>query len=321
MPNIFLDSGSPTLYNTMIRKNKGSGAMGASIEDRKSDDFSFIKTKEYKDYRENYFQYVKKNRKNISVFANLDIINNAEATYKNQKWFEKRGVKPLPVYHFGSDVKWLKRYIDEGYDYIAMGGLIPNPFAVLKDPLDEIWTKYLTDKKGYPIVKVHGFAVTSPRLVHRYPWYSVDSTTWVKMSRCGLMLMPRIKNGKWDYTRTPLTIFITERSPSKFKCDGQHIATLSSFERDKVIAYIEEKGFKLGKSKIYKAEPDHMLKKNEVKIKNPDNSFMLVEKIIEVGVCNDNIQRDTINAMYFMDMADSLPEWPWPMKTKRRGLF
>lgn len=320
MTDIFIDSGAPTLYNTMIRKNKGSGAMGASIADRKDDDFSFIKTDEYKRYRKSFLRFIKENVDNISVFANLDIINNAEATYKNQKYFEKHGLKPLPVFHFGSDPKWLKRYLDEGYDYICIGGLIPNPFSVLKKPLDELWTNYLTDKDGMPIVKVHGFAVTSPRLVHRYPWYSTDSTTWVKMGRCGLMLMPRVKNGKWDYTRTPITIFVSERSPTKCKDDGQHIMTLSMFEREKVIEYIESKGFKLGRSEIKRMPVGYELGKNEAFVKKYDD-HVIIEKVIEKGVANNNIMRDTINAMYFMDMADSLPEWPWAMKTKRTGFF
>lgn len=320
MTNIFVDSGAPTLYNTMFRKNKGSGAMGASMQDRQDDDFSFIKTEEYKKYRRDFLDFVKENKDHISVFANLDIINNAEETYKNQKFFEKQGLNPLPVFHFGSDPKWLKRYIDEGYGYICIGGLIPNPFTVLKKPLDELWSRYLTDDKGFPKVKVHGFAVTSPRLVHRYPWYSTDSTTWVKMSRCGLMLMPRVKDGKWDYTRTPITIFITERSPTKCKDDGQHIDTISRFEREKVIEYIRSKGFELGKSRIYKKELTHVLAEDEIRIKKGTDHIM-VEQIIEKGVCNNNIMRDTINAMYFMDMAASLPKWPWAMKKQKKGFF
>jgi hypothetical protein len=36
-------------------------------------------------------------------------------------------------------------------------------------------------------VKVHGFAITSPYVVKRFPFYSVDSSSWTNAGRYGRM--------------------------------------------------------------------------------------------------------------------------------------
>lgn len=317
--DIFVDSGAPTLYNTLIRRNKKSGVMGAVMEERKYDDFSFLDTPEYLEYRENYIHFLKSNSSKIMVYANLDIINNPEATWENQKYMERKGLNPIPVFHFGSDVKWLERYLREGYKYIAMGGMIPNSFSVLKEPLDDLWINHLTDKDGYPLVKVHGFAVTSARLVHRYPWYSVDSTSWVKFGMYGSIIIPRKTLGKYDYSKPPIILFLSIRSPQKNK-EGKHISTLSKYERKEVESYIKSKGFVLGSSKFIKKKPKAEIKPNETVVKK-SKRYIVVERIIEKGVCNDNILRDTLNAMYFVDLGNSVPSWPWPITFKKRGFI
>ncbi len=317
--DLFIDCGAPTWYNTHVRVNKKSGLMGATIAEREHDDFSFLESQEYKVYRQQYCNYLLKHITKFSVYVNFDIINNAEETWKNQLWFEKRGLKPVPIFHFGSDIKWLKKYIKLGYKYIAIGGLIPNSFSVLQEPLDKLWQDHLTDSKGFPIIKVHGFAVTSPRLVHRYPWYSVDSTSWVKFGMYGSMIMPKQKYGKADFKSAPIVVSVSVRSPMKDEVN-KHIDTLSLHEQDAVKAYIKKKGFVLGKSKVIKKEVGYKVQKGESIIKREKDHF-LVESVIEKGVSNDNVMRDTINAMYYQDLGESVPEWPWALKIKKSGFF
>ena len=59
-----------------------------------------------------------------------------------------------PVLKYGA----LKLMLNE---YIALGGLVPNPTKVLIPILDQLFKKYILDEKGFPRVKVHGFACTS----------------------------------------------------------------------------------------------------------------------------------------------------------------
>ena len=321
MTKLFIDCGSPTWYNTHVRRNKKSGQMGATMAERKYDDFSYLDTEEYKDYRQAYLDYLLKHKSKLSVYSNFDVINNAEATWDNQMWLESRGLKPTPVFHFGSDISWLEKYIKAGYGYICIGGLIPNSFSVLKEPLDKLWLNYLTDKKGFPIIKVHGFAVTSPRLVHRYPWFSTDSTSWVKFGMYGSIIIPKRKYGKADYKSAPNVIFLSVRSPKKDEI-GKHIDTISEWEKEAVIKYIKSKGFELGKSIILLKKPDYKVKEGETVIeKLKEYDYIKIEKVIEKGVSNNNVMRDTINAMYYQDLGNSVPKWPWALKFKKTGFF
>jgi len=47
----------------------------------------------------------------------------------------------------------------------------------------------------------------------------------------------------------------------------------------------------------------------------------IVEVIIEKGLCNDYMQRDELNIIYFLDLEKSFPKWPWPYKKKQKGLL
>lgn len=134
-----------------------------------------------------YGKYVKNNQDIIHKASNLDAIGagKEQLTYNNQKELESYGIDIGPVHHARDDDRWLKRYIDEGYDYIFLGGMVPEETAYLLNWLNHLWHNYLTKKDGTPRFKVHGFGLTSLPLMYRYPWFSVDSTSWVMVSRFG----------------------------------------------------------------------------------------------------------------------------------------
>ena len=138
-----------------------------------------------------YIEFIKKYEQHLDVYANLDVIKNAEATMVNQRYMESKGLHPLPVYHLGSDHSYLEHY-SENYEYIGLGGMagIDTPKPTIIAQLDELWMKYLANEDGTARVKVHGFACTGTELVKRYPWYSVDSTSWVLNGRFGSVFCP-----------------------------------------------------------------------------------------------------------------------------------
>lgn len=189
---VFVDCGAPTLYNQLSRKFDKK-TMGSSFKDRRHDSFDYVEMDEYKEYRDNYIAYLLENKDKIDVYSNLDVINNPKLTWENQKMLEAAGLKPIPVFHLGSPEKWLERYLKK-YDYIALGGLVPNKTAVLVPILDRLFKKYLLDDKGFPKVKLHGFACTAFTLMNRYPWYSVDSTTCGKLAMYGHIIVPEYTN-------------------------------------------------------------------------------------------------------------------------------
>jgi hypothetical protein len=261
-----------------------------------------------------YIKFIKEHQDCISVYANLDVIGSAEGTWKNQVTMEKAGLKPLPVYHFKEPVEWLLRYLAKGYEYIAIGGLVGSgnivPF------LDSIFTNQLCDQNGMPKIKVHGFGLTSLKLMLRYPWYSVDSTSWVLTGRMGSVLMPVIRCGKYIYDENSWKIVVSNRSPAN-KEAGKHYTTLSSLERKIVDRYLDEKGYKMGKSSFKKVNQPYELKERERWADNKPkdkNTMREVEVIEEEGISNKYQLRDEMNIIYFLDLEKSMPEWPWAFK-------
>lgn len=148
----------------------------------------------------------------------LDAIGDADGTWHNQRAMEDLGVRPLPCYHYGEPVEVLQYYI-ENYSYITIGGMVPISTPQLKLWLDRLWKDYLTDENGFPVVKVHGFGLTSLPLMMRYPWYSVDSSTWVQWAANGMILVPG----------TVGQVDVSSKS-SRRKIRGQHMDSVSPLE-------------------------------------------------------------------------------------------
>jgi len=277
---LIMDSGATFLYNRYVKEST-KGAPGTYIKDKRKVSFSFYETDTFKKFRESYIRFVKKNDKYLFAYVNMDVINNAEASYKSLKYMEKKGCHPLPVFHLGNDEKWLNRYVNEGYDFICIGGITPNPYTTLKPVLDRIWKDILTDEQGMPKVKVHGLACTSYQLLIRYPWYSVDSATWTKLGAWGGIYIPRKsrKTGEFDFNRKPFGIQVSEKS-SAIGRRNAHLQTIAGMEN----THIEE-----------------WLARINVPIGNEN----------EKGVINDYECRMKANLFFFQALSDFLPKWPW----------
>lgn len=163
----------------------------------------------------------------------LDGIGDPLKTWQNQRTMEQLGVRPLPCFHYAEDERYLEWYISK-YDYITIGGMVPISTPQLKIWLDRIWEKYLTDSSGRPRLKVHGFGLTSVELMIRYPWYSVDSSTWVQAAAFGDVFL--VEMGA--------RIGVTQAHSGR-KTDGAHLETLNDIMREKVSELITSKGFEL----------------------------------------------------------------------------
>ena len=260
-----------------------------------------------------YIAFVHEHLPYLSVYANLDVIGDTEATLQNQKKMEAAGLHPLPCFHYGEPISYLTHYLKH-YDYVAIGGVAQASTSALVPWLDELFASYICGKDGWPTVKVHGFAVTSLRLMKRYPWYSVDSTSWVVTGRMGSVYVPKYRQGMWDYTQDSYKVAVSTRSPSK-KEAGQHIDTFSEREREVIHQYFAHKGYQLGCSEFRLESDQYELKDGErwngkVRVDGKRE----VENIIEPGLSNDYMLRDELNIIYFLDLERSLPEWPWPFK-------
>lgn len=163
---VFLDSGAFSAWN-----------MGATISLPK-----------YCNYIQENEDIIRKDE-GVIMASVLDGIGDPLQTYRNQLEMEARGVRPLPCFHFGEDERYLEFYI-ANYPYITLGGMVGKTVEQLITWLDRIWERYIIDGSGRPKTKLHAFGITSVRVMERYPWYSVDSSSWIQFGAYGSMFTP-----------------------------------------------------------------------------------------------------------------------------------
>lgn len=201
-----------------------------------------------------YCAFIKANADLIEVYACLDCIpgspgktatqqqreDAAELSWKNYLYMVNEGLDPLPVFHFGEDFKYLERMLEYGCKYIGIGGLVGIPGEHRRVWLDRVFNR-ITDEKGFPIVKTHGFGMTSIPLIFRYPWFSVDSTTWIKITANGGIYLPALVDGEFVFDQVPATITVSTRNP-KQSAGGKAANTMSDSMRAILDRWLAECG-------------------------------------------------------------------------------
>lgn len=269
-----------------------------------------------------YVSFIRKHLPYIGIYSNLDVIGDASKTWYNQIIMEEHGLHPIPVYHYGEDEKWLIRYLERGYEYISLGGMVPITTSNLFGWLDRIWDKYLIDPETrMPKIKVHGFGLTSLPLILKYPWYSVDSTSWVMTGRMGSVFIPKMKNGKYLYNANPEKVGFSNQSPKR-KLRDQHYSSASPWKQKYYKHYLQEKGYEIGESEFKKVDPGYKLQENERWFeRDKSKSKYVVEIIIVPGVSNTYQFRDELNIDYFLRLQETIPEWPWQLPEVQQGFF
>lgn len=178
-----------------------------------------------------YVKFCRDNEDFIEMASVLDGIGDPQKTYENQIEMERQGVCPLPCFHYGEDERYLEWYI-ENYTYITIGGLVPISKPEQRAWLDKIWSRYLCDENGRPKLKVHGFGLTTVDMMSRYPWHSVDSSTWIQKAMFGMI----------RHFGTDRDITVSKESPRK-KVAGQHFENFPQIEREQIRADVEALGF------------------------------------------------------------------------------
>jgi len=272
---------------------------------------------------DDYISFIKENEKYLFTYVNLDVIGDPVKTYENQKYMERAGLNPIPVFHTTMEpLSWLEKYLDEGYEYIGLGGMAGGTvdrLSILRI-LDVCFATLLCHPDGIPRVKVHGFGMTSHLLMFRYPWYSVDSTSWVLTSRMGGLFVPKLRGGEWLYTEAPWKIDISNRSSSITEA-GKHFSSFSPKEQDIILSYCSQFDLPLGKSE-FRVEPSakkYTLQSDEQwdgKLRKDGSRS--VEVVLEPGLSNSYQFRDILNIHYYLELEKHFPEWPWPFKLGKR---
>lgn len=174
-----------------------------------------------------YCDFIERYKDIISVYVNLDQIPgkngkwessgpslqasveaSAKKSYENLERMRDRGLKPMPVFHQGENLYWLEKMLKDGERYIGIG-LNQNAYVQSQVRwLDEIFT-LLTDKQGRPLIRTHGFGATKHVMLTRYPWSTVDSTTWATTPAYGKIIVPHYENGKPDFLKKPHSLSVS----------------------------------------------------------------------------------------------------------------
>jgi hypothetical protein len=203
---------------------------------------------------DSYIAFVRRHETLLHAYVNLDVIPGqygereqklerieaaAASSYRNQQRMKDAGLRPIPVFHQDESFHWLKRMLDDGEPCIALSphhrahrheiiGWLDHCFAILTG-------------KGRPPL-VHGLGVTSPLILRRYLWATVDSAAWSKRAGWGQIPIARYSDGKPDYALDPLILSVTDRS----RHAPRHIDRIHDFRLDRVHQYLtEEVGIEL----------------------------------------------------------------------------
>ncbi len=263
-----------------------------------------------------YIDYIKEC--DPEIYFNLDVIGDVEGTWKNQEIMEIAGLTPLPVYHADDPIFYLNQCIQH-YEYFALGGMAGGVSEQTRQRfLDSCWEVICDTDDRMPCAKVHGLGLASPLLVARYPWYSIDTASGIHYGRYGIIIIPKMdRKGQPDYQQPPYTLYVTERSTAQ-RVENKHIKTVSNDLRHWIYKYINSRGFEIGKTSVHAILPDYQLKDNE---KFTDRHHTHIERVESEGVFSNGIMRDYFNIDFYMQLEDSLPEYPWAYKPTVRSLF
>jgi hypothetical protein len=283
----FFDSGAFTLY-TQSKKIY-------------NDKEVFYNSKEFYSYIDKYAKFIKKYKSIMDLYANVDVIGDPELSYRNQKYLEKKyGLNPVPVIHYSKDgfknlLKWLNKYIEEGYPVIGLGGLVGSSNKIeFQEWLDSAFGNLICNTPNHlPKTKIHGFGISSFRILFRYPWWSVDSTAWRMSAAYGNIILPKKRKGKYNFLTPPYRIAISIESPRK-KIKNQHFLNLSDNRKKEVLDWLDYVKLPLGKVEK--------------------------EKVIEDGVLTKMTIRSAANLCYFEELQKHFPVWPQPFIKRRKTI-
>lgn len=142
---------------------------------------------DYETFVDNYIKFINKYSKYIDYFVELDI-ENVIGLNKVEEWREKiqkqTKREPIIVWHRERGWNYWKQMCKQ-YSYIGFSGFVTiNGKPEVPDKYIPI---FLKEAKKHN-TKVHGFGFTKPSLF-KYPFYSVDSTSWLVGARYGYIYL------------------------------------------------------------------------------------------------------------------------------------
>lgn len=204
-----------------------------------------------------YIEYIRDNEASLDSYVNLDVIPgefgrkptskevevSARIGWENFCAMRECGLSPIPVYHQGESLEWLQKMIDV-CDYVGISPANDRNTAEKVRWLDDVF-EFLCNAEGWSCVKTHAFGVTAISILFRYPWYSVDSLTWLLVAAYGGIFVPPVVEGRFDYSQSPTTVFVSDRPAISHCKGGRHFSTFGSATKKSIERYVGQFGFKV----------------------------------------------------------------------------
>lgn len=143
--------------------------------------FTFLNSKknnkniDFIEYAKGYIDYI--NTHNIKNYVELDLYNiiGIQKTEElREMLIRETGIKPIPVFHRRTGLDYFHKLINN-YDYIAIGGLVTQD---IKRSEYGVFEYFLKEAEKVDC-KIHGLGLTNQKAINKYPFYSVDSTSWI----------------------------------------------------------------------------------------------------------------------------------------------
>lgn len=181
---------------------------------------------DWKEYIENYAQFIKKNDVKYYFELDIDSIVGYDKVKEYTQYLEKLTErKCIPVWHKSRGLdEWIR--ITKEYDYVAIGGIVTKEIK----PIEYKYFNYLLDIAKKNNCKVHGLGFTNLKSLPKYHFYSVDSTSWKSGGRFGSIyefkhnkmiqhkkpINTRAKSANGWYDKVELTNFIAWTKLQKY---------------------------------------------------------------------------------------------------------
>lgn len=146
-----------------------SGAFTAAASGKPVDLQAFIE----------YAKHVRSVDPRLSAVFALDVIGDPVASLRNTERMWEAGVEAIPCFHLGSAWSHLQELMR--YPRIAIGGAARRSVKVKEQFAAEVFMR------AWP-KRIHGFGFGAERLVLKFPWYSVDASSWSQSVRYGKWL-------------------------------------------------------------------------------------------------------------------------------------
>lgn len=146
--------------------------------------------------RERFHQWASTWADDLFWVASLDVIGDVQGTRRNWQAAQEDGLKLVPTLHYGESTQALAWYVEQGVDFLGLGGMVPyssEPARLMRWLIPMF--KWARDNA--PHVRFHGWGISHPRLVDTLPWWSTDSSGFSSVFRFGTLRLWLPQSGRF----------------------------------------------------------------------------------------------------------------------------